>query len=432
MERVRWFGQRGTTTILFALLAPGLIGLVGLSTEAGLWYLLRDRAQNVADAAAMAGAIRLSVAQNQQSLGTAAAQNQASTIANSVTTLNGYTTGATTTVTVNVPPASGSYAGDSAAVQVIVTRTLPRLISGLFLSSNISITTTSTSKYSGGITSPCILVLQRWTAVTSNSTLNASKCTIASNATSGGSASTSCSMSSSSSDSIIVDSCSKIYGKIITMVGTCSGCSGNPFGPTLTSQPATTDSFAYLKALTYPGSCPGGTPTPATSGNIPNPSGTIYWCSDVLFNGPTTLANGTYILYDSNLTLTAGSVTCGACTIVFTGSSPGSIGSITTSSGAQMDITSPTSGIYAAIAMYRDAKATSGTLAWAASVNTFRGVIYAPTSKYTLSAGSTTQVLGCYPVVVSEMTITGYAAQMTNCSSNIVAGGSAVASRVVE
>jgi Flp pilus assembly protein TadG len=49
--------RRGVTAIVFAVSATALLGVVGLATEVGAWYLGRIQAYNVADAAALAGAL---------------------------------------------------------------------------------------------------------------------------------------------------------------------------------------------------------------------------------------------------------------------------------------------------------------------------------------------------------------------------------------
>ena len=46
-------------TIMMAVVAPGLIGVVGLGVETGYWYHLQAEAQMAADVSAYAGAVTL-------------------------------------------------------------------------------------------------------------------------------------------------------------------------------------------------------------------------------------------------------------------------------------------------------------------------------------------------------------------------------------
>ena len=51
--------RRGTVAFAAVIAAIPLIGVVGLGAEAGSWYVTKQHAQNAADAAAYAGALRL-------------------------------------------------------------------------------------------------------------------------------------------------------------------------------------------------------------------------------------------------------------------------------------------------------------------------------------------------------------------------------------
>src|SRR3954462_4950946 len=104
--RLLWRDRSAVTAIAFGLSLTVVIGMVGLGTEAGTWYLTRRNAQNAADPAAYAGAVRLAFAQNGlvPPVALAAAQTQAIAAATETAQRNLFTTGtANTTVTVNTP-----------------------------------------------------------------------------------------------------------------------------------------------------------------------------------------------------------------------------------------------------------------------------------------------------------------------------------------
>src|SRR4051812_21483500 len=104
---------RGAVMPLFALSLPIIIGFAGLGTEVANWYLTKRTMQGAADAAASTAAAAL-----------AAGTTSAATLridAKSVAALSNFVDGSNnTTVTVNYPPASGSYRGKSNAVEVSI------------------------------------------------------------------------------------------------------------------------------------------------------------------------------------------------------------------------------------------------------------------------------------------------------------------------
>ena len=108
--------ERGFIAITSALLIVGMLAFTGLAFDVGYLEWARMTAQSAADAAAMGGLRELELG-NATNIATAGL-NDAS--------LNGFTNGAAkTTVTINNPPLSGNYLGDSRAVEAIVTRTIP-------------------------------------------------------------------------------------------------------------------------------------------------------------------------------------------------------------------------------------------------------------------------------------------------------------------
>jgi Flp pilus assembly protein TadG len=100
----------GKILVLFALLLPVLLGVLGLVIDGGLLMAAHRQTQNAADAAALAAAMDL-----MRGKSLADATTTATTF---VQTHNGL---ANASVTINNPPATGPYAGNSAYVEAIVT-----------------------------------------------------------------------------------------------------------------------------------------------------------------------------------------------------------------------------------------------------------------------------------------------------------------------
>lgn len=406
--RCRLLGdRRGVAVALFAVTGIGVIGMVGLGTEAGLWYLTRRNAQNAADSAAYAGAVRLSLAQSTLGLGLSGGQTQARDAATDTASQNGFSAGTAngmvTSVTVNTPPVSPSaYAGNAGTVQVIVQRRLPRMISGFFITSDPVITVSATASLFSQV-SICILALSGGISLSGTSSIDATDCSVASNS------------------SMAMTGSANVSAASILTVGNCTGCNASRVGSSKvsTNQPAIADPYAYLQSNTYPTSCPSGAAAPPTkSATISNKTGTLYWCSDVSIAGTVNVAPGTYILYDANLSIgSTGSLTCSACssggagvTFIFTGSTPSTVGALTVSgNGSVVQLNAPLTGTYAGIVFYRDAMAADKTTSLAGGTSTdIVGGLYFPTSTISITGGAgLASSTACKAVVAKAINLIG-------------------------
>jgi hypothetical protein len=132
-------GKRpGTVAVIVAVSLTALLGVLAIGLDGGLLLTERRRAQSTADAAALAAAADLyknySTNQGKDVSGTGkqAALNLASA--------NGYANdGTNSTVTVNIPPLSGSYVGQAGYAEVIVQFNEPRAFSAIFGSGTIPV-----------------------------------------------------------------------------------------------------------------------------------------------------------------------------------------------------------------------------------------------------------------------------------------------------
>ena len=104
----------GNVLVIAAFSMTTLMAFVALGTDSGVLFRSRRNAQTAADAAAVAGA--LDYLYNGSTTSAASAAKAASSA-------NGIADGTDgVTVTVNIPPASGPNAGNSAFVEAIVSR----------------------------------------------------------------------------------------------------------------------------------------------------------------------------------------------------------------------------------------------------------------------------------------------------------------------
>lgn len=115
--------ESGAIAVMFALMLPVIIGFIGLGVDVGLWYMERRAIQTAADAAA------ISAMYEKDGGGTS---GEISTAASTDATRNGYDS-SSDSITVNNPPTSGAYSGDSGYVEVIINRPLASFLSKIIL-----------------------------------------------------------------------------------------------------------------------------------------------------------------------------------------------------------------------------------------------------------------------------------------------------------
>lgn len=449
-DRLATFGRdrRGATAVVFALTAVAVVGMAGLGTEGGSWYLTRRDAQNAADPAAYAGAVRLALAQGTLGLPLApGARGQAQTAAVSVATANLFTTGTNATVvTVNTPPATGPNTGNATAVEVIIDRTRTRQISGLFLASNPTIRVRGVAALvQNG--SACLLALPGFGTGTvtgqllagGNSTVTAPQCILASNSARG--------------DAVAITGSSSVTAQSITTPGGCTGCTAATLSqPATPFSPPTVNPLAYLNSKVLPtfnnGSCysspvynpgggviPGGIPNNINNSMVipPPPTGRALCGLKVNAGAVVTLNPGVYYFYNSSFVASGGTIQCRVATspptangapctggrgvtIVFTGS-PGQIGGPDINGNATVVLSAPNAANasdpdYAGILFFRDPRATGGNGQGNPAVNinggagtSLTGAMYFPNSYVKFNGNA--DVNSCNLLVGGTVEMTG-------------------------
>ena len=113
--------QAGQILIIFTIALVAIIAIAGLLVDGGMAWTTRRMAQNGADVAALAAA---------KTWSTTGDKNASTTAASSIASSNGFAANYTNCqglsrndgVTVNIPPAGGTFTGQSGYVEVIVQR----------------------------------------------------------------------------------------------------------------------------------------------------------------------------------------------------------------------------------------------------------------------------------------------------------------------
>jgi len=127
--------------IIVAVLLTGLLGIVALALDCGIIQDSKRRVQATADAAALAAASQLFSSYPSITTNTPDPGGNAKTSALDYASQNGFANnGTTSTVTVNIPPASGPFKDKLGYAEVYVTYNQPRYFSTIWGSATVPVT----------------------------------------------------------------------------------------------------------------------------------------------------------------------------------------------------------------------------------------------------------------------------------------------------
>src|SRR5690348_10439124 len=139
--------QGGVTAAVTAMSMAFILGVAGLGTEVGTWYVTKRSMQGAADAAAYSSAVAGGQGQSWSADGTSVAANF------------GYVNGVhSVSVQVNHPPTSGAYAGLASAYEVVISQPQTQLFSKLFMASPTTVKARAVAS-STATAPPCITTL---------------------------------------------------------------------------------------------------------------------------------------------------------------------------------------------------------------------------------------------------------------------------------
>lgn len=376
-----------------ALGLTSALGFLSLGTEMGLWFSNKRILQNAADAGALGGAFELSTG------GRGATVVSASTVDIS---RNNVTAGNGTTVAINNPPVSGIYAANANAVEVIVSQKQNLLFSSLFVSA-ATISARSVALYSNtGTGKYCVLALDPTAAdsvlVDNNAVLPNKNCGVAENST--------------STKGLYLNNNAKISGPVAVKGG--YGLSNNAsISGAVTTGVTTADPYASVQA-TPSGECT--CQTSSGSNNVKVNLTPGLFCNGLNFsnNATVTMAPGTYYIeskfaFQNNSVLNA----TGGVTIVIVGNEALNIGN-----NAQINITAPTSGAFAGLAIMGSRTGTS-TVTQVFSNNTqlnITGAVYFPNQIVQFDNNASSNPNGCTQVIGREVVFQNNVNLSNNCA----------------
>ena len=448
--------RRGAAAVMLAIALSGIIGFAGLGSEVAAWYFTTRAMQGAADAAAESAAAELAAATVS---GSSVSNDQLTHTGRAISATFNFSNGvSSTTVTVNHPPATTTglnsancdsrLSGYNCFVEVLVQQPQTPLLSSLFMSTGPTITTRAVGwANTKAASTGCVVALNHTASRAAQSsgsgTLTFNNCSIYSN--------------SNASDGIYVGGSGQVNSQAAYVVGHINGTVNTSQGSYTGVNPMA-DPYAQVAVPSSTTNCNGWTPNGNNSLHISsNNSATLYPSSlggtcaiphDIQVDGSGTinLCPGVYVFNSSsNLTMNAQAVmnapptttstpamsstlcpgdTTGGVTIVFANGS-GNPGAPTINGGATVNMTAPTTGATAGIAMFQQRTTCTGngngnggcpaSLTGGGTQNV-TGAIYFPNNQVSYAGGSSTGSQ-CTQIVADTINFTGGSTFNSNCTS---------------
>lgn len=390
---------RNTKANILAIGAFGafaMIGGGGLAVDAVYWYLWKRQLQQAVDSGALAGAYALSS-------GLAVSAAAADDIDKNSNT-------AIVVQSVTSPPASGAYAADATAVEVIATTSQELPFTSLFLAPPTIRSRAVSAFVSAG--EHCIISLAETgigvnVAGTADVLLN---CGVAANSVSG--------------NAIDLDGSSWLTGSPLSSVGGIDYQTSNI--------PSTTDLNPYGLAQSDPlasrNLLPPSSPAGCAANNYevrPRDTLTISpgrYCNGLALKGTVTMSPGVYIIDKGEFYVASSATVIGdGVTIILTGDNANNMATARLAGGAELSLRAPTSAEDATwynILMFQDQIGSSTRSEIAGnSLLDMEGIIYMPGSTVRF-AGTSGQHSECLLLVAHRVVLTGTTSLTNNCPSD--------------
>ena len=395
--------QSGVTAAVVAMTMTMILGVAGLGTEVGTWYVTKRNMQGAADAAAYSAAVAGGHSESYSADGTAVAASF------------GYVNGShSVTVNVNNPPTLGAYAGVSSAYEVIISQPQPQLFSKLFMASATTIKARAVAATTGA-PNGCVLTLGNTNAtgvtLNGNVTLSLTNCSLIDNST--------------GPNSLLLNGNDTLTASSVVLGGTANvgnNSNVNVSNGILTDQTAAVDPYKNVDP---------GTPATCVQGGRDG-SGVYYnksitghqsttldpgtYCGGITINASTVTFNpGIYYLNDGSLAISGNSTITGAgVTIVFT-SDNGNYGTLAVNGSPTITLSAPTSGPTEGFVFFESGNAPTHTVTFnGGNTLNLTGIVYFPSQnlKYNGEGNST-----CAQVVANTITFNGSSNFGGDCSN---------------
>lgn len=401
--------RRGNTLAIAAACLPMIIGCAGLASDTIQWTLWKRQLQRAADSAAIAGVYdRENASGSTSNTSTAVSRDLAVNQHTWMGLVSGYPQVSY--------PSDTTYTTNQVHVQLAIQQSLA--FSSLFMSSAPVITASATAGSISAGGTPCALALDpSGTAIDNNgnATINAPTCILYSDSASVNSASAGGSSSVTAKSIAAVGGIQQSNNWIVQQYIPYSPPLADPFAnvtPDPTQMHCAVSSSTKHGVTTYtPLALTDGMDITAQvdqNGNPANCFSSLSVGSNKTLTIPNTYTGPIYI-NGGDVTL-QGTISCAACTIVLTNTSTASnatIGTFSSNAQASNNITAPTTGTFAGIAVYQDRRATGNTdTINGGSGNVIQGAVYFPKDTLRIN-GTGTSVSLCAMWVANNLTFIG-------------------------
>ncbi len=400
---------RGSIALLFGMVVPVLIGFAGLAVDGTYWLIERNKLYGATDGAAISAAHSLQL------------DGQSADLRGEATKLFGKVYGQkadSIRFTVEHPPSSGVFSGDTSAVAITSERPQSTYFSSLFGADNVKVTARAVAKTST-LPEACLLGLSKsddkTVEITGSSIVNLD-CAIASN--------------SASTNSLYVAGNADVSVTGVSAVGdiyTSSGVDINTNGgPVRSYAPEIVDPYGpegrNLQVPHQPGKCDE-TNLRVKSDQTLSPG---KYCGGIDFqNGTATLEPGTYIINGGSFDAGAQSNIVGTdVTIILTGSG-NDYATLNVNGGAKISLEAPTTGgDTKGVLFFQDPAAPTfkGNQVIGNKLNggtdlKMRGALYFPKQALEFNGGAA-GVISCLQIVGYKISISGNSEIAGTCDAN--------------
>ena len=392
----RLFRRPGNVAVWVLVCLGVLLGVLALGMDGGRLMEERRRDQSAADAAALAAAddLYLNYQQNQG----ADPNGTAKTAALASAQANGYANdGVSSTVTVNIPPQSGAFAGQANYVEVVIQSNLQGSFSAFFTQGPLPVRARSVAR--GRVLNVGLLLLQPSGGDSLSASGNAGVQVV--------------------NGPVVIDSSSPLaydlsgnssISAAYSDVAGDTAPTGNILGPINTSVPPTADPLAALPApnpADYP--VRAASQTSISSGSVTLQPGVYEGGISVSGQAALTLTPGVYVLDGGGFQVSGNATATGDGVMLY--NTGGSLaGSINVSGDGQVNLSPPTGGVYQGISLFQDRTVSQTIQISGNGAVQITGMVYAPAATVQLSGngGAGGDTLGG-GYVVSQMAISGNA-----------------------
>jgi hypothetical protein len=369
--------RRGVIAVIVAVCLIAILGIAALAIDGGMLVDDARTVQAATDAAALAAGTELykSWAANK------GADNDGKARASALLTAaaNGFNNdGVTSTVTVNIPPATGIFAGKNGYAEVIITYSQARGFSAIFGSGKVPVQGRCVARGKKSGSDVGILALNSSASgaltMTGSATVSVNGKVV---------------VNSNNGSAAVTSGSATLTATEFDVVG---GSSGSGFSADKTkygAQPMS-DPLADLAAPDKSGMTIQSTTTYKPAAGETLQPGVYVGGIDISSKPNVTMAPGTYYMQGGGFTMSGGgsSLTANGVMIYNGPDISGNTGKITVSGGGSVTMSPPTSGDYAGIAIFQDRSATSPITLSGGSDFQMTGTCYAPGAKFVISGGS--------------------------------------------